>query len=112
MFKSSSAPLNTTSDHQTTYKLVFHPLHATNERLVPDGVGDHGFDVDGERLFEQNHVVLRQPEGVHVARVEFPAGVHGSYFLGLGKHSGWNGGVRKSRSSLNSYFTSVQENFC
>lgn len=82
----SFASLQTIPGHRPTYKFILHPLHAANERLVSDGVGDHGFHVDGERLFEQNHVVLRQSEGVHVARVEFPASVDGSYFLGFAEH--------------------------
>lgn len=70
-----------------THQLVRHPLHAADERFVPNRVCDHRLDVDCHGLLEEDEVVLRHAEGVHVARVKLPAGVHGRYLLRLGKNA-------------------------
>ena len=52
--------------------LVAVPANALDHGRVAQHALDHAGHVDRERLLDQNNVMIRQGEAVHVARIQGP----------------------------------------
>lgn len=91
IFCSIKGAIHINNQAPPTHQLVRHPLHAADKGFIPNRICYHGLDVDSHGLLQEDEIVLGHAEGVHVARVQLPAGIYRRHLFRLSEDAACDG---------------------